>query len=103
MARPQSPDQQQLHHDHIVSSAWTQHLSGAVTSAVEVVMWPNHASPWSSMQNSDKETKPNLSTISSAVLGLATVAGVLGQAEYDYTDDFSCPDELEGFYPHLYR
>ena len=57
MARPQSPDQQQLHHDHIVSSAWTQHLSGAVTSAVEVVIWPNHASPWSSMQNSDKETK----------------------------------------------
>ena len=55
------------------------------------------------MQNSDKETKPNLSPISSAVLGLAAVAGVLGQAEYDYTDDFSCPDELEGFYPHLYR
>ena len=45
----------------------------------------------------------NLSPISSAVLGLAAVAGVLGQAEYDYTDDFSCPDELEGFYPHLYR
>ena len=101
MARPQSPDQQQLHHDHIVSSALTQDLSGAVTSAVEVVIWPYHASPWSSMQNSDKE--PNLSPISSAVLGLAAVAGVLGQAEYDYTDDFSCPDELEGFYPHLYR
>ena len=94
MARPQSPDQQQLHHDHIVSSALTQHLSGAVTSAVEVVIWPF-------LQNSDKE--PNLSPISSAVLGLAAVAGVLGQAEYDYTDDFSCPDELEGFYPHLYR
>jgi len=40
--------------------------------------------------------------ITFAVLGLAAVAGVLGQAEYDYTDDFSCPDELEGFYPHLY-
>ena len=101
MARPQSPDQQQLHHDHIVSSALTQHLSGAVTSAVEVVMWPYRASPWSFMQNSDNE--PNLSPISSAVLGLAAVAGGLGQAEYDYTDDFSCPDELEGFYPHLYR
>ena len=50
-----------------------------------------------------KKQKANLSSISSAVLGLATVAGVLGQAEYDYTDDFSCPDELEGFYPHLYR
>ena len=50
-----------------------------------------------------KKQKANLSSISSAVLGLAVVAGVLGQAEYDYTDDFSCPDELEGFYPHLYR
>merc|ERR1711936_190180 len=32
-----------------------------------------------------------------------SVASCLAQdAGLDYVDDFSCPDELEGYYPHLY-
>ena len=32
---------------------------------------------------------------------LVSVAGIFGQDAL--IDDFSCPDELEGYYPHLYR
>ena len=33
-----------------------------------------------------------------------SAAGVIAQdTGLDYVDDFSCPDDLEGYYPHLYR
>ena len=40
------------------------------------------------------------SPLSSVQLLLLTASSL---AQEDYVDDFSCPDELEGYYPHLYR
>ena len=43
-------------------------------------------------------------SLSVLVLVTVSAAGVLAQdSGLDYVDDFSCPDDLEGYYPHLYR
>ena len=38
---------------------------------------------------------------------LAGLVGVMAQSDSDYgnypEDDFQCPDELEGYFPHAYR
>lgn len=43
----------------------------------------------------------------SLLLAAAGLAGVTAQADSDYAnypaDDFQCPDELEGYFPHAYR
>ena len=51
------------------------------------------------MATRDSHPSHNLSTL---ILRLLFLTGLVstGLAQ---VDDFSCPDEFEGFYPHLYR
>ena len=43
----------------------------------------------------------------SLLLAASGLAGLMAQSDGDYgnypEDDFQCPDELEGYFPHAYR
>lgn len=51
----------------------------------------------------EREREPIVCVCSVLVLVFSVASCLAQDAGLDYVDDFSCPDELEGYYPHLYR